>query len=169
MNTQNTNTNTTQTYDITKYYTRQKQNRYGNSYIITPKDTCPLDVLNDRDRFVVITFDRDDDYVVVAGRRYYLTRHNSIKATDHLQCRVAVVDLDALQHQKSYKYDQSFRHKYTTSFASFDSLRAMAREQFAQSGTPFVRQLAYYDKDRRQCSYQYQTSFDHGAGVGALA
>ena len=79
---------------IQRYYQRTRQGEYGNNYYIEPRETCPLYVLNSDDRFVVVTFDRDDNYVVVDNKRYYLNKYNSIKATDKIQQRVAVVDLD---------------------------------------------------------------------------
>lgn len=87
MTKENTNKSYTHEYDITKFYTRVRQDSHGTNYIITPTDTCPLEVLNQSDRFVVLTFDRSDDYIVVAGYRYYLNKYNSVKATNHLACR----------------------------------------------------------------------------------
>ena len=59
---------------IQRYYQRTRQGEYGNNYYIEPRETCPLYVLNSDDRFVVVTFDRDDNYVVVDNKRYYLNK-----------------------------------------------------------------------------------------------
>ena len=81
---------------IQRYYQRTVQGEHANNYYIEPRETCPLYVLNSDDRFVVLTFDRNDNYVVVDNKRYYLNKYNSIKCTDKIKQRVAVVALGPL-------------------------------------------------------------------------
>ena len=144
---------------IQRYYQRTKQSEYGNTYYLEPRETCPMYILNSDDRFVIVTFDRDDNYIVVNNKRYYLNKYNSIKATDKISQRVAVVDLDELQKSKSYPYSSKFSHRYTSSFKSFDELRHLAMKQYESNGVPFVKQVAVYNEETATCSYIYEPSF----------
>ena len=144
---------------IQRYYTRTKQGEHGNTYYIEPRETCPLYVLNSDDRFVVLAFDRDDNYIVVDNKRYYLNKYNSIKATDKIQQRVAVVDLDELQKSKAYPYSSKFSHRYTSVFKSFDELKKLAMSQYKRNGIPYIKQIAQYNKNTSTCSYIYEPSF----------
>lgn len=144
---------------IQRYYTRTVQGEFGNTYYIEPRETCPLYVLNSDNRFVIVTFDRDDNYIVVNNKRYYLNKYNSIKATDKIQQRVAVVDLDELQKSKAYPYSSKFSHRYTSSFKSFDELRHLAMQQYERNGIPYIKQIAVYDEKTATCSYVYEPSF----------
>ncbi|MDM8265131.1 hypothetical protein [Limosilactobacillus vaginalis] len=144
---------------IQRYYQRTKQGEYGNNYYIEPRETCPLYILNSDDRFVVIAFDKDDNYIVVNNKRYYLNKYNSIKATDKIQQRVAIVDLDELQKSKAYPYSDRFSHRYTSTFESFDELKRLAMSQYERNGIPFVKQVAIYDEKTATCSYVYEPSF----------
>ena len=144
---------------IQRYYQRTKQGEFGNTYYIEPRETCPLYILNSDDRFVVISFDKDDNYIVVDDKRYYLNKYNSIKATDKIQQRVAVVDLDELQKSKGYPYSSNFKHKYTYEFRSFDELKHLAMVQYERNGVPFVKQITQYDKNTGKISYIYEPSF----------
>lgn len=145
---------------IQRYYTRTKQGQHGNNYYIEPSDSCPLDVLNQNNKFIILTFDKRDKYIVVDGKRYYLNKYNSLKCTDKRDCRVAIVDLDELEKGKGYEYKDDFKHQYTSIFASFDELRSLAKEQYAVNGSPYVRQIAVYDKDSNTCTYYYEPSCD---------
>ena len=144
---------------IQRYYTRTLQGEHGNNYYIEPRETCPLYILNSDDRFVVLTFDRDDNYIVVDDKRYYLNKYNSIKCTDKIQQRVAVIDLDELQKSKGYPYSSNFSHRYTSKFESFDELKKLAMFQYERNGIPYVKQLAQYDEKTATCSYIYEPSF----------
>ncbi len=144
---------------IQRYYTRTIQGEHANTYYIEPRETCPMYILNSDDRFVVLAFDRDDNYIVVDDKRYYLNKYNSVKATDKIQQRVAVVDLDELQKSKAYPYSSKFSHRYTSSFKSFDELRHLAMKQYESNGVPFVKQVAVYNEETATCSYIYEPSF----------
>ena len=144
---------------IQRYYTRTVQGEYANNYYIEPKETCPLYILNSDDRFVVVTFDKDDNYIVVNNKRYYLNKYNSIKATDKISQRVAIVDLDELQKGKPYDFNPNFSHRYTSSFESFDELRHLAMKQYESNGIPYVKQVAVYNEKTASCSYIYEPSF----------
>ena len=144
---------------IQRYYTRTVQGEYANNYYIEPKETCPLYILNSDDRFVVVTFDKDDNYIVVNNKSYYLNKYNSIKATDKISQRVAVVDLDELQKGKPYDFNPNFSHRYTSSFESFDELRHLAMKQYESNGVPYVKQVAVYNEKTATCSYVYEPSF----------
>lgn len=144
---------------IQRYYQRTKQGEFGNTYYIEPRETYPLYVLNSDDRFAVITFDKDDNYVVVDNTRYYLNKYNSIKCTDKIKQRVAVIDLDELQKSKGYPYSSNFKHKYTSEFRSFDELKHLAMVQYERNGVPFVKQITQYDKNIGKISYIYEPSF----------
>lgn len=144
---------------IQRYYQRTQQGDHGNTYYIEPRETCPLYVLNSDDRFVVVAFDRNDNYIVVDNKRYYLNKYNSVKCTDKIQQRVAVVDLDELQKSKAYPYSDRFSHRYTSTFESFDELRRLAMSQYERNGIPFVKQVAIYDEKTATCSYVYEPSF----------
>lgn len=144
---------------IQRYYQRTVQGEHANTYYIEPRQTCPLCVLNSDDRFVIVAFDRDDNYIVVNNKRYYLNKYNSIKATDKIQQRVAIVDLDELQKSKAYQYSDRFSHRYTSKFESFDELKRLAMQQYEHNGIPYVKQLAQYDEKTATCSYIYEPSF----------
>lgn len=144
---------------IARYYHRRRLDSHGANYYVEARELCPLDVLNDEDRFVVVTFDHDDDYLVVAGKRVYLTPKNSIKCTSNLACRLAVVDLDELEHAKKYDYDAKFAHTYTNIFDSFDELRRIARSQYSKGGAVWIKQSALYDAKSDRCDYYYSTSY----------
>lgn len=144
---------------IQRYYTRTLQGEHGNNYYIEPKETCPLYILNSDDRFVVVTFDKDDNYIVVDNKRYYLNKYNSIKATDKIQQRVAVVDLDELQKSKGYPFSDRFSHRFTSVFKSFDELKKLAMFQYERNGIPYIKQIAVYNEKTATCSYIYEPSF----------
>ena len=148
---------------IQRYYQRTVQGRYANTYYIEPKETCPMDVLNDPQRFVVVTFDKLDNYIVVGGKRYYLTRFNAIKGTDHVASRIAVVDLHELKHSKAYDFDPKFARRYTSRFKDFAELKALAEQQWLENGSPYVKQTAMYNENTKKCSYYYSPSFRLGA------
>lgn len=148
---------------IARYYQRTQQGQYGNCYYIEPRETCPMDVLNDQSRFVVVTFDKLDGYIVVAGKRYYLTRRNSIKGTDKVSSRVAVVDLKELAKTKPYDFDAKFARRYTTRFKDFNELKELAKQQWLENGSPYVKQTAMYNENTKKCSYYYSPSFSLGA------
>lgn len=145
--------------DIQKYYTRMKQGRYGNNYYVQPSDTCPLDVLNTNNRFVILTFDKADDYIVIGNKRYYLNKYNSIKCTDKLSKRVAVVDLQALKQSKPYAYQPKYHHQNTLEVDSFEVLEAEAKRQYGFNGLPYIKQIATFDPKMNACSYTYEPSF----------
>lgn len=144
---------------IEKFYTRTRQGQYGNCYYIEPSQMCPLDVLQDQKRFIVLTFDKQDDYIVVNNQRYYLNKSNAIKCTDKQQRRVAVVDLKALKESKAYPFDSKYKHKHTLIVDSFSTLEEEAKRQYNYNGTPYVRQVAHYDAKTNTCSYVYEPSF----------
>lgn len=143
---------------IEQYYQRSRQNKYGNSYYLMAKDDAPLEVLNDHSRFIIIAFDQADRYIVVDNQRYYLTKENSIKCTQHEKIRLAVVDLVALAKAKSYSFDTKFRHKYTAIFKDFTELKSLANDQWNEGGTPWIRQQAVYSKKTGNCKYLYELS-----------
>ncbi len=145
--------------DIERFYTRTEQGKYGNTYYLEPSELCPISVLQEKRRFVVLTFDKQDDYIVVAGKRYYLNRHNSLKCTNKTSRRVAVVDLQALKVSKAYPYDAKYKHEHTLEVDSFDTLEAEAERQYAYNGLPYVRQVAKFDQMSDICSYYYEPSF----------
>lgn len=144
---------------IQRYYTRTVQGEHSNNYYIEPRETCPIYILNSDDRFVIVTFDKADNYIVVNNKRYYLNKYNSIKATDKISQRVAVVDLDELQKSKAYPFSDRFSHRYTSTFESFDELKKLAMFQYERNGIPYVKQLAQYDEKTATCSYIYEPSF----------
>ena len=148
---------------IQRYYQRTVQGRYANNYYLEPRETCPLDVLNDRERFVVLAFDKLDGYIVVNQKRYYLTRFNSIKGTDHVASRIAIVDIKELEHSKAYDFDPKYARRYTSRFKDFDELKELARQQWLENGTPYVKQVAMYNETTKKCSYYYSPSFRLGA------
>lgn len=158
----NSTTNSFQTKPLTgiaRYYHRRRLDDHGASYYVEARELCPLSVLNDEDRFCVVTFDHDDDYLVIANHRVYLTPENSIKCTSNIACRLAVVDLDELEHSKQYDYDDKFAHAYTNYFDSFDELRKIARAQYTKGGAVWIKQSALYDAKTDRCSYYYSTSY----------
>lgn len=142
---------------IQRYYHRLRQSENGSDYYIEPRTSCPIDVLNRKDEFVILTFDKDDDYIVVNNHRYYLTKRVAVKATDKLQRRIAVVDLDELEQSKPYKFDEKFTRQNTLKVGSFGDLRALARDQYAVNGSPFIKQIL------RQNRYYYEPSFSRQA------
>ena len=144
---------------IARYYHRRRIDSHGASYYVEARELCPLDVLNQPNRFLVVTFDHDDDYLVVANHRVYLTPTNSIKCTSNVECRLAVIDLDELEHAKKYDYDDKFAHAYTNVFDSFDELRKIARAQYTKGGAVWIKQSAIYDAKSDRCSYYYSTSY----------
>ena len=144
---------------IQRFYHRRRLDSHGASYYVEARELCPLSVLNDEDRFLVVTFDHDDDYLVVAGKRVYLTPNNSIKCTSNVECRLAVVDLDELEHAKRYDFDDKFAHVYTNYYDSFDDLRRIARSQYNEGGAVWIKQSALYDDKTDRCDYYYSTSY----------
>ena len=144
---------------ISRYYHRRRLDSHGASYYVEPRELCPLDVLNRTNRFVVVSFDHDDDYIVVANQRVYLTPANSIKCTSNVSCRLAVVDLDKLEHAKRYDFDEKFAHTYTNIFNSFDELRKIAHDQYSKGGAVWIKQSALYDAKTDRCDYYYSTSY----------
>ncbi|MBC8744743.1 hypothetical protein H5W18_09205 [Lactobacillus sp. Marseille-P7033] len=150
---------------IQRYYHRLMQNEYGNTYYIEPRETCPLDVLNDRQRFVILTFDKEDDYIVVDNRRYYLNKTTAIKATDNIKSRVAVVDLTELANAKSYPFEDRYRHQYTAQFDSFEELKRLANQQWLVNGSPYLKQVAQYDSTTKQTKYYYEPSCDNRLAI----
>lgn len=144
---------------IQRYYTRTLQGEHGNNYYIEPRESCPVYILNSDDRFVVLTFDKDDNYIVVKNKRYYLNKYNSVKCTDKISQRVAVVDLDELQKSKGYPYSDRFSHRFTSKFESFDELKKLAMFQYERNGIPYIKQIAQYDEKTAKCSYIYEPSF----------
>ena len=158
----NSTTSSFQTKPLTgiqRFYHRRRLDAHGANYYVEARELCPLSVLNTPDRFCVVTFDHDDDYLVVAGKRVYLTPANSIKCTSNVECRLAVVDLDELEHSKQYDYDDKFAHTYTNVFDSFDELRQIARDQYAKGGPVWIKQSALYDAKTDRCPYYYSTSY----------
>lgn len=144
---------------ISRFYHRRRLDQHGASYYVEARELCPLDVLNTHDRFIVVTFDHDDDYIVVAGKRVYLTPANSIKCTSNIACRLAVVDLDELEHSKRYDFDDKFAHAYTNYYDSMDELRQIARSQYDKGGAVWIKQSAIYDAKADRCDYYYSTSY----------
>lgn len=145
--------------DIQRYYSRTQQGAHGNNYYLEPSDMCPISVLQEKRRFVILTFDKSDGYIVVSGKRYYLNRHNSIKCTDKTKRRVAVVDLQALKASKGYPYDAKYKHEHTLEVQDFTTLEAEAERQYSFNGLPYIKQLAKYDPKSNTCSYTYEPSF----------
>lgn len=144
---------------IQRFYHRRRLDDHGASYYVEARELCPLSVLNDEDRFVVVTFDHDDDYIVVADKRVYLTPKNSIKCTSNVECRLAVIDLYELEHTKKYDFDDKFAHTYTNIFDSMDELRQIARDQYSRGGAVWIKQSALYDAKNDRCDYYYSTSY----------
>ena len=144
---------------IQRFYHRRRLDQHGASYYVEARELCPLNVLNTPDRFLVVTFDHDDDYIVVAGKRVYLTPENSIKCTSNIECRLAVIDLYELEHTKRYEFDDKFAHTYTNYFDSMDELRQIARDQYRKGGSVWIKQSAIYDAKTDRCSYYYSTSY----------
>lgn len=143
---------------IQRYYHRLYQTK--GSYYIEPRETCPLDVLNDRQRFVILTFDKEDDYIVVNNRRYYLNKTTAIKATADIKSRVAIVDLSELAHAKSYPFEAKYKRQYTTQFESFDELKQLAQQQWLVNGAPYIKQVAQYNSTTKKTKYYYEPSCD---------
>lgn len=144
---------------IARFYHRRRIDDHGASYYVEARELCPLNVLNDEDRFCVVTFDHDDDYIVVGNQRVYLTPNNSIKCTSNVECRLAVIDLYELEHTKRYEFDDKFAHTYTNYFDSMDELRKIARDQYSKGGAVWIKQSALYDAKADRCSYYYSTSY----------
>lgn len=149
----------TKLQQITQFYERKTLNKYGNTYVIQPRTDCSLDVLNDSDRFVVVCFDRDDNYIVVNDKRYYLDRSNAIKCTDKVRQRVALVDVDSLEHSHAYDFDNKFTRDFTAQFSDFDELRKLAKQQYSANGTVSIKQIATYDTVSKSCTYSYEPSY----------
>lgn len=145
--------------EIERYYSRTQQGAHGNNYYLEPSDMCPIEIMQVRNRFVILTFDKQDDYVVIANKRYYLNRHNSLKCTNKTSRRVAVVDLEALKKSKGYPYDQKYKHDHTLEVQDFSTLEAEAERQYSYNGLPYIKQLAKYDPKKNICSYYYEPSF----------
>ena len=145
--------------EIERYYSRTQQGTHGNNYYLEPSDMCPISVLQEKRRFVILTFDKQDGYIVIAGKRYYLNRHNSLKCTDKTARRVAVVDLKALKKSKGYPFNAKYRHEHTLEVDSFATLEAEASRQYSFNGLPYIRQIAKYDAKSNVCSYLYEPSF----------
>lgn len=145
---------------IQRYYTRTQQGERGNNYYIEPKQSTPFDVLNDRERFVILTFDKADDYIVIDNKRYYLNKYTAVKATDKIEQRVAIVDLKELATSKPYKYDKKYKREYTSQFKDFDELKALARQQWLVNGVPYIKQVAMYNEKDGKCRYYYEPSCD---------
>lgn len=150
---------------IQKYYTRTLQNEHGNTYYIEPREDCPLDVLNDKSRFVILTFDRDDGYVVIDNKRYYLNKFNSMRATDKVNRRVALVDLKELKKSKPYDYKDKFKRHYTSQFKDFDELEKLAQNQWLTNGAPYFKQVALYNEKEQRCRYYYEPSCDRRVAI----
>lgn len=142
---------------IQRYYHRLRQSQSGSDYYIEPRTSCPIDVLNRQDKFVILTFDKDDDYIVIDNKRYYLTKRVAVKATDKLQRRIAVVDLDELEQSKAYPFEEKFTRQNTLKVESFDDLRKLAKDQYSVNGSPFIKQIL------RQNRYYYEPSFSRQA------
>lgn len=151
--------NTKKLQGINRYYHRLMQNEHHNSYYIEPADWCPISVLNQRDRFVVLRFDRDDDYIVVNNKRYYLNKFNAVKGTMNIKKRIAIVDLYELEKSKSYNFNMDYHRKYTAVFDSFDQLHKIARQQYSENGAPYFKQTADYNEDTQTCTYVFEPSF----------
>lgn len=151
-------TNNSLNENISSYYQRNRWNKYGNSYYLMPKDDVPMAVLNNPTRFLIVTFDQKDNYIVIGNQRYYLNKFNSIKCTPNDRVRTAIVDLDALNETKVYPFKSKYRNKYTTEFRNFDELRSLAKDQWKHGGTPWVRQQAVYDRKTNECRYYYELS-----------
>lgn len=145
--------------DIQRFYTRTCQGSYGNNYYLEPGPMCPLDVLQDKKRFIVLTFDKADDYVVIDNQRYYLNKHNSLKCTDKRSCRVAVVDLKALKDSKPYPFKSEYKHEHTLIVDSFETLETEAARQYSYNGSPYVKQISKYNPKSNTCSCYYEPSF----------
>ena len=129
---------------IQKYYTRTLQNEHGNTYYVEPREDCPLDVLNDRSRFVILTFDRDDGYVVIDNKRYYLKE---------------------LKKSKPYDYKDKFKRHYTSCFKDFDELEKLAQNQWLTNGAPYFKQVALYNEKEQRCRYYYEPSCDRRVAI----
>lgn len=142
---------------IQRYYHRLRQSENGSDYYIEPRESCPINVLNRPDKFVILTFDKDDDYIVVNNQRYYLTKRVAVKATDKINRRIAVVDIDELEQSKPYTFKEKFTRQNTLKVDSFGQLRKLARDQFSTNGAPYVKQLL------RDNHYYYEPSFSRQA------
>lgn len=114
----------------------------------------------DRQRFVILTFDKEDDYIVVNNRRYYLNKTTAIKATADIKSRVAIVDLSELAHAKSYPFEAKYKRQYTTQFESFDELKQLAQQQWLVNGAPYIKQVAQYNSTTKKTKYYYEPSCD---------
>ncbi len=145
MKQQKTNKKLSHALGITRYYHQLYQSENKKSYYVEPRETCPLDILNNERRFVIISFDKRDGYVVVGGRHYYLNKLNSIKCSNRVLCRVAIVDIDELENTKSYDYDAKYNKPFTAHFNSFKELRDIAEQQWHHNGAPYVKQRALFD------------------------
>ncbi|MCC4501818.1 hypothetical protein [Limosilactobacillus reuteri] len=144
---------------ISQFYERKSLNKYGNTYVIQPRADCSLNVLNTADRFVVLCFDRDDNYIVIANKRYYLDRNNAIKCTNKIRQRVALIDVNSLEHSNAYDFDNKFAREFTAQFSDFDELRKLAKQQYDANGTVSIKQIAQYDTVSKSCTYAYEPSY----------
>lgn len=154
---------TRSTNSISAYYQRQVLNKHGNTYLITPRATVPMDVINNKKRFVILAIDPNDDYVVVAGKRYYLNKYNSMKCTKAVTPRIVLVDINQLKQTKAYAFDSKYARKYTLKFDSWQQLEQTAEEQWNAGGTPWVKQVAIWNKETQSCTYTYRLSFKEEA------
>lgn len=148
---------------ISKYYQRQVLNKHGNTYIIQPRSTAPMDVLNDQHRFAILAIDPADDYIVVNNKRYYLNKFNSMKCAKNVAPRVVLVDINQLKQTKAYDFNDKYSRKYTLKFDSWQQLEQTAEEQWQLGGTPWVKQTAIWNKETQSCTYTYQLSFKEQA------
>lgn len=148
---------------ISTYYNRQVLNEHGNTYVIAPRDTTPMDVLNDKRRFAILAIDPADDYVVVAGKRYYLNKYNSMKCAKNVTPRVVLVDIEQLKQTKAYDFDEKYARKFTLKFDKWEQLEQTAEQQWQVGGTPWVKQTAIWSEQTKSCTYTYQLSFKERA------
>ena len=73
-------------------------------------------------------------YIVVNGNRYYLNYQNSITGDDEI-CTLYLVDIDALEQSKPYKFNPKFDEDKSdeykdAKFDSFEQLRQLAKQQY---------------------------------------
>lgn len=114
---------------------------------------------------MILTFDKDDDYIVINNQRYYLNKYNSVKGTDKIQQRVAIVDLKELKNSKPYKYDTKFDHQHTSKFASFDELEQFAKQQWLVNKALYIKQVALYNEKEKRCRYYYEPFYDRRVAI----
>lgn len=148
---------------ISTYYNRQVLNKHGNTYIIQPRATAPVSVLNDQHRFAVLAIDPQDDYIVVNNKRYYLNKFNSMKCAKAVSPRIVLVDINQLKQTKPYDFNDKYARKFTLKFDSWQQLEQTAEEQWQLGGTPWIKQTAIWHDDTKSCTYAYQLSFKEEA------